>query len=32
MPIDPKTPDFLDDDIRYADFAKEMFGNLGHEY
>ena len=32
MPIDPKTPDFLDDDIRSAAVAKEMFGNLGLEY
>lgn len=32
MPIDPKTPDFLDDDIRSAAVAKEMFGNLDLEY
>ena len=32
MPIDSKTPDFLDDDIRSAAVAKEMFGNLGLEY
>jgi len=32
MPIDPKTPDFLDDNIRSAAVAKEMFGNLGLEY
>ena len=32
MPIDPKTPDFLDDNIRSATVAKEMFAELGLEY
>ena len=32
MPIDSKTPDFLDDDIRSATVAKEMFAELGLEY
>ena len=32
MPIDPKTPDFLDDNIRSAPVAKEMFAELGLEY
>ena len=32
MPIDPKTPDFLDDNIRSATGAKEMFAELGLEY
>ena len=32
MPIDPKTPDFLDDNIRCATVAKEMFAELGLEY
>ena len=32
MPIDSKTPDFLDDNIRSATVAKEMFAELGLEY
>ena len=32
MPIDPKTPDFLDDNIRSATVAKEMFAELCLEY
>ena len=32
MPIDPKPPDFLDDNIRSATVAKEMFAELGLEY
>ena len=32
MPIDPKTPDFLDDNILSATVAKEMFAELGLEY
>ena len=32
MPIDPKTPAFLDDNIRSATVAKEMFAELGLEY
>ena len=32
MPIDPKTPDFLDDNIRSATVAKGMFAELGLEY
>ena len=32
MPIDSNTPDFLDDDIRSATVAKEMFAELGLEY
>ena len=32
MPIDSKTPDFLDDNIRSATVAKEMFAKLGLEY
>ena len=32
MPIDSKTPDFLDDDIRSATVAKEIFAELGLEY
>ena len=32
MPIDPKTPAFLDDNIRSETVAKEMFAELGLEY
>ena len=32
MRIDPKTPDFLDDNIRSATGAKERFAELGLEY
>ena len=32
MPIDSKTPDFLDHNIRSATVAKEMFAELGLEY
>ena len=32
MPIDSKTPDVLDDNIRSATVAKEMFAELGLEY
>ena len=31
MPIDSKIPDFLDDNIRSATVAKEMFAELGLE-
>ena len=32
MPIDSKPPAFLDDNIRSATVAKEMFAELGLEY